>query len=255
MNPKVPEILSKFFRKCNPQAFLHDVNNADLPALGSTYRDNTSGLVWGVLAHAGPDKYQKSYDDYQFEYYVTPVRERKIILTAIQHDNVVMHISLDDFNQYIPASDHYEFIRKDVVSIKRFEPCDVRDDCEFCDSPIKEMSIEKVYKKLNNPETASLQVINVKATAHGLSDLLIEFKDEKSGEWRGEKIKATWLPQDLLKVMPKKTLLESITFRKMIEDGFIVPITNGSAKRIMETPEAVEELERVDVKYKCDFKF
>lgn len=250
MKPKVPEILSKFFRKCDPQAFLHEVSNSDLPALGSTYRDNTSGIVWGVLAHAGPDKYQKSSDDDQFGYQVTTVKERKIILTAIDHDNVVMHISLHDFNQDIPASDHYQFVRKDAVSVKRFEPWHVLDDIEFCESPVKEMSIEKVYKKLNNPETVSLHVVNVNATAHGLADLFIEFKDERSGEWRGEKIKATWIPQDLLKVMSKKTLLESITFRKMIENGLVVPITKGSVKRIMETPEYAEELERIENSYR-----
>jgi hypothetical protein len=80
-----------------------------------------------------------------------------------------------------------------------------------------------------------------------LTELLIEYLDTTSVNRTPQvaKIKATWLPQNLLESAPKDALLKSQTFRRMLDTEMVVVITKGSVKRIENTPEYQEEIARL----------
>lgn len=260
MKPQVPDILAKFYKKNDTAIHIHEIKKEDLPEIGCLYRDNTSGIIWEVFAHTGGDTYKRTPAAYEYDGSLNDFskkayeKERLVILKAVdpEAEGVFMHLDPSLFKAKIHSGEHYAVIVKADPEIKRFEEVDGLESSEipFWKRGVKTLSAEKVMKKLNNPDTTSLYVLNVYPTPHGLVDLLFEYVDETSPNKNPvvDKIEATWLPQDILKRIPKSVLINSPTFLRYLNGGFIQPITNGSAKLIMETPEAENELERISGK-------
>jgi hypothetical protein len=252
MKPQVPDILSKFYDKHDPAAFLHEIQTEDLPELGTLYRDNTTGIVWEVLAHSGSDVYEGEAKN---GYYGNPAllskndlkRERLIILQSVEPEGVTMHVTPDVIKSRIHSSEHYKVALKAQPQVARFEEVDsFENTAPFWRRAVKTMTTEKTLRKLADPATTSLYVLNVYPTPHGLADLLIEYLDENTVNRVPQiaKVEATWLPQDLLESVPKDALLKSQTFRRMLDNNMIAPITKGSARLIMDAPEYQAEVDR-----------
>jgi hypothetical protein len=254
MKPQVPDILSKFYDKHDPAAFLHEIKTDDLPEIGTLYRDNTTGIVWEVLAHSGSDTYE-SPDISTYNYYPPASalgkkeKQRLIVLKSVEPVGVTMHVTPDKLKDRIHSSEHYKMALKAQPQVARFEEVEsYSDDAPFWRRGVKVMGTGKTLRRLTEEDTTSLYVLNVFPTPHGLAELIIEYLDENTPNRhpKGTRVEATWLPQDLLKEVPKAALLKSQTFRRMLDAKMILPITEGSARRIMETPEYQEELDRVN---------
>jgi hypothetical protein len=253
MKPQVPDILSKFYDKHDPAAFLHEIQTEDLPELGTLYRDNTTGIVWEVLAHSGGDLYDAVKTNYLGYCENTSLlkkdRERLVILQSVEPEGVTMHVKPDVIKSRIHSSEHYKVALKAQPEVARFEEVEsFESTAPFWRRAVKKMTTEKTLRKLTDPATTSLYVLNVYPTPHGLADLLIEYLDENATTRTPKiaKVEATWLPQDLLESVPKAALLKSQTFRRMLDNNMIAPITKGSARLIMDTPEYQVEVERMN---------
>lgn len=252
MKPQVPDILSKFYDKHDPAAFLHEIQTDDLPELETLYRDNSTGIVWKVIAHSGDDLYDAGETDYlgycENTSLVKKARQRLVILQAVAPGGVTMHVAPSVLKDRIHSSEHFRMALKAQPEIARFEEVDGLGSYEvpFWKRGIKTMTTEKTLRKLTEAETTSLYVLNVYPTSHGLAELLIEYLDENATNRSPKiaKVAATWLPQDLLESVPKEALLKSQTFRRFLDGEMVVAITNGSAKRIKATPEYQVEVDR-----------
>jgi hypothetical protein len=253
MKPQVPDILSKLYEKNDPEVGRHEIKTDDLPEVGAIYRDNTTGIVWKVIAHSGGDVYEYDrLDEYggsgAFSLSKKDCkRERMVIMQSVEPEGVTMHVEPEVLKSRIHSSDHYKMIVKAQPDILRFEKLDQVEskDVPFWKRGVKRLNSKEALEKLANPKTTSLYVLNVFASQHGLADLIFEFSTPLSeGRPYVEKIAATWLPQDMLSLVPREALLNSVTFRRYLDKGLIVVITNGSAKRIQATPEHKDESEK-----------
>jgi hypothetical protein len=259
MNPQVPSILSKFYDKHDPAIYLHKIKTDDLPEIETLYRDNTTGIVWEVIAHSGGDVYERGGNPgYSYAYYGETTstslsksdqrHDRMVIMQSVEPEGVTMHVAPHVLKSRVHSSEHYRLALKAQPEIDRFEEVEGigNDAVPFWTRGIKTMSTEKTLRKLRDEATTSLYVLNVFPTPHGLAELLIEYVDESTPNRTPviAKVEATWLPQDLLESVPKAALLKSQTFRCMLDKEMIIPITKGSAKQIMETPEYQVEVDR-----------
>jgi hypothetical protein len=253
MKPQIPKILSKFYDKHDPAVCKHEIQTDDLPEIDKLFRDNTTGIVWKVVAHSGADVYDAEETDYPGYHknisLVKKQRERLVILTAVEPAGLTMHVTPQTLKTRIHSSEHFRIALKAQPQIDRFEELDALEsnDAPFWRRGVKVMDTEKTLCKLAEAETTSLYVLNVYPTPHGLADLLIEYLDGNATHRTPQvaKVAATWVPQDLLASIPKDALLKSQTFRRFLDGGMIVAITKGSAKMIMETPEYEFEAERL----------
>lgn len=254
MKPQVPDILSKFYDKHDPAAYLHEIQTDDLPQIGTLYRDNTTGIVWKVIAHSGGDVYVAFENPVYTNGLMTASlrkqdheRDRLVVLQG--PEGITMHVAPQVLKSNIHSSEHYRIALKAQPTVARFEELEhlESNDAPFWKRSIKTMNTEKTLRKLKESNTTSLHVLNVYPTQQGLASLFIEYIDMHSVNRSPQvsKIKPTWLPQDLLESIPKEALLNSQTFRRFLDDGMVVAITNGSAKRIKETPEYKAEVERL----------
>jgi hypothetical protein len=248
MKPQVPDILSKFYDKHDPAALVHEIKTDDLPEIETLFRDNTSGIVWKVIAHSGGDVYESpTSDGYDYSGRQLPLgkknRERMVILQSVVPEGNTMHIDPHVLKNRIHSSEHYRLAIKAQPQIARFEELEFleNNDAPFWKRGIKVMNTEKTLRKLTEAETTSLYVMNVYPTPHGLAELFVEYVDGVMA-----KVEPTWIPQDLLESIQKDALLKSQTFRRLLDNGMIVAITNGSAKRIQATPEYRAELDRLN---------
>lgn len=252
MKPQVPNILSKFYDKHDPDANLYKIQTDDLPEIETFYRDNTTGIVWQVIAHSGSDLHEPSdgrYENYGSVSLVKQERERLIILKAVDPEGVTMHVTPHVFKSRIHSSEHYKMALKAQPEVARFEELDELNEVRetFWSRGVKMMNTEKTLRKLAEAETTSLYVLNVYPTQHGLAEMPVEYVNGSMTN-----VKATWLPQDLLESIQKDVLLKSQTFRRLLDRGMIVAITNGSAKRIKATPEYRVEVDRMNEKMAPD---
>jgi hypothetical protein len=255
MKLRVPNLLAKFYKKHDPAAHLHEINTKDLPELDALYRDNSTGIVWKVLAHSGGDIHVVDFGGYAYGE-ITSLRkednepERLVILQSVEPEGATMHVTPYAFKSRIHSMDHYKVVVKAEPDIERFTKlAELEDDgIPFWQRGVKTLTTQQTLQALSQESTTSLHVINVYATKHGLADLLIEYLDENAvtREPKIAKVEATWLPQDLLESVPKQALLKSQTFRRFLDGGFIKVIRSASVGRIMATPEAEVEVERMN---------
>lgn len=249
---QVPYILSQIYRKHGKVLESKPIDTKDLPAIGSLYRDNVTGYLWEVFAHAGGDTYvEENRVDYYESFDLRQIKKEDRVILLKSVAGALIYVTPEVFRSDIPASEHYEFVSKVEPTVKRFELAEFPDEEPIDDELITVMSTEKVIRKLTKESTTSLYILNVYTTNHGLTDLLIEYKADGFEGYRpiGVKIAASWVPQDLLMQIPRTELLNNIAFRKMLDSGMIVAISKGSAKRILETPECEEEIERLGSAY------
>lgn len=250
---QIPYILSKIYRKHGKVQESKPIKTKDLPEIGSFYRDNVTGELWEVFAHAAGDAYvaENRADYYGEPYDLRQNREDSRVILLKSGAGALIYVTPEGFRSDIPANEHYEFVSKVEPTVKRFELAEFPDEEPLDDELIKVMSTEKVLRKLTKQDTTSLYILNVYATNHGLTDLLIEYKIDGLDGYRpiGVKIAASWVPQDLLMQIPRTELLNNIAFRRMLDSGMIMAISKSSAKRILETPECSEEIERLGGTY------
>lgn len=252
MKPQVPDILVNLYKKIDPEADKLVVDILSVPPLGRLYRDNTSGIVWRVFAYSGDDPYEPGRHDDRYELVslkvTKPSRDVLVLLQSVNNEKLMMHLEPEVLESSILSLDHYKVVMKDSPRVQRFEIVEFEEDIEPTEPAqvVKTMSIEKTIRKLNDPMTTSLHILNVFPTPHGLAELLVEYLDNNPAQRpQIAKIQASWIPQDILALVPREALLNSQTFRRYLELDFILPITRGSAKRIKETPEYKVELERL----------
>jgi hypothetical protein len=253
MKPTVPNLLAKFYTKHDPAIYLHEIKTTDLPDVGTLYRDNTTGIVWKILAHSGGDNSIQDFGAYGYGE-ITSLRksdhepERLLILQSVEPEGATMHVSPCTLTARIHSMDHYKMVMKATPDIERFTKLDRlgNNTVPFWKREVYPLNTDETLRSLARESTTSLFVINVYATKHGLVDLLVEYLDENSVNRSPQvaKIAATWLPQDLLESVPKAALLKSQTFRRFLDNGFIKVITANSAKRVFETEEGRAEIER-----------
>lgn len=252
MKPQVPDILVQLYKKIDPAADKQVVDTLQLPPIGRLYRDNTSGVVWKVLAYSGDDTYEQSrntdhYEAVSLKVTKTP-REVLVILQSVNNEKLIMHLKPEVLASDILSLDHYKVVMKDSPRVPRFEIIEFAEVIEPAEPTkgVKAMSVDKTIRKLTDPMTTSLHILNVYPTPHGLAELLVEYLDNNPSQRpQIAKIQASWIPQDILALVPREALLNSQTFRRYLERGFILPITRGSAKRIKETPEYGAEVQRL----------
>ncbi len=252
MNPQVPNILSKFYDKHDTAAYLHQIKTDDLPELETLHRDNTTGIVWEVVAYSGADVYESVDGDPSYAERVSLGKKdngRLVILQSVAPEGATMHVKPEVFKSRIHSMDHYQLLVKAQPSVERFTELDTLEntDTPFWKRDVKTMDVVKTLRKLSDPTTTSLYVLNVFSTPNGLAELTIEYVDNNTPNRSPvvAKVNATWLPQDLLESIPREVLLKSQTFRRYMDSGMITPITKGSAKLIMETPEYRVEVDRM----------
>jgi hypothetical protein len=252
MKPQVPDILVQLYKKIDPEADKLSVDILSVPPLGRLYRDNTNGVVWKVLAYSGDDMYEPgananldrliSLNDTQRS------RDVLVILQAVNNEKLVMHLEPEVLESEILSLDHYKVVMKDSPRVPRFEIVEFAEEIDTPDQVkgVKTMSVDKTIRKLTDPMTTSLYILNVYPTPHGLAELLVEYLDNNPTQKpQIATIQASWIPQDILSLVPREALLNSQTFRRYLERGFILPITRGSAKRIKATPEYEVEAKRL----------
>ncbi len=265
MKPQVPDILVQLYKRIDPEADKLVLDELSIPPVGGLYRDNTNGVVWKVLAYSGDDTYEpESNANLSRPVYLSATKRSRdvlVILQAVNNEKLIMHLKPEVLESDILSLDHYKVVMKDSPRVPRF---DIVYEDEEIDTPeptkgVKTMSIDKTIRKLTDPMTTSLHVLNVYPTPHGLAELLIEYLDNNpSKNSQVAKIKASWIPQDILALVPREALLNSQTFRRYLEQGFILPITRGSAKRIKETTEyekVVARLAEMDDKLKTNPRY
>lgn len=252
MKPQVPDILVQLYKKIDPAADKLAVDILSVPPIGRLYRDNTSGIVWRVLAYSGDDTYEPARYEDRYEAVALnatkPSRNVLVLLQSVNNDKLVMHLEPEVLESEILSLDHYKVVMKDSPRVPRFETIEFEEDIESPEPTkgVKTMSIEKTIRKLSDPMTTSLHILNVFPTPHGLAELLVEYLDNNPTQRpQVAKIQASWIPQDILALVPREALLNSQTFRRYLEREFILPITRGSAKRIKETQEYEVEVARL----------
>jgi hypothetical protein len=256
MKLNVPDILVKFFRKHDPAAHLHEIHTDDLPLIGTHYRDNTTGIIWEVAAYSGGDTYEEPNSDPFYAYGLNreklgkPEPDRLVILKSVEPEGVMMHVAPKVLTSTIHSMEHYAVVQKAMTEIARFELVENYSDgsAPFWKRRVKVMDTDKTLRKLAESDTTSLYLLNIYATQHGLADLFLEYIDPMSSTKKPflARIGATWIPQDILQQVPSKSvLLEHREFRRYLDNGFIQPITTGSAKLIMQTAEYKAEIERL----------
>jgi hypothetical protein len=188
------------------------------------------------------------------EYHPVSLNETKrsrnvlVILQSVNNEKLVMHLKPEVLESEILSLDHYKVVMKDSPRVPRFEIIEFAEEIEPAEPTkgVKTMGVDKTIRKLTDPMTTSLHILNVFPTPHGLAELLVEYMDNNPSQRpQIARIEASWIPQDILALVPREALLNSQTFRRYLERGFILPITRGSAKRIKETPEYAIEVNRL----------
>jgi hypothetical protein len=252
MKPQVPEILVQLYKKIDPEADKLVVDLLSVPPIGRLYRDNTNGILWKVLTYSGDDMYEPVGNaNLIHPVYLNDTKRSRdvlVILQAVNNEKLVMHLKPEVLESDILSLDHYKVVMKNSPRVPRFEIVEFAEDIEPAEPTkgVKTMSIDKTIRKLTDPMTTSLYILNVYPTPHGLAELLVEYLDNNPSKHPNiAKIQASWIPQDILALVPREALLNSQTFRRYLERGFILPITRGSAKRIKETPEYEVEAKRL----------
>lgn len=246
MKPQVPKILKKLYKKESEATKDLKIKTSDLPELGTLYREVETDVVWEVVGRAGKGRKTHSlpYTENDFE-------NRLVILRSLD-DDVLIYVPpyiLDDNYTVFEFGSHVKVFEK-IDSTEEVVVASANDEEE-----VKVMSISKTFAKLADPLIEALYVLNVNVTKHGLADILLEMNNlNASGEEdvqdkiRG-RIKATWIPQNLLDYFPRESLLRSTQFRSLLEKGLIVAIKKGSARRIMDKEESQLELARLAEQY------
>jgi hypothetical protein len=252
MKPQVPDILVQLYKKIDPAADKQVVDTLQFPPVGRLYRDNTSGIVWKVLGYSGDDTYEPGSNDTRYESVSLNVTKSPLdilaLLQSVNNEKLIMHLDPDVIESEILSLDHYKVVMKDSPRVPRFEIVEFAEEIDTPDltKGVKTMSIDKTIRKLTDPMTTSLHILNVYPTPHGLAELLVEYMDNNPSQRpQIARIEASWIPQDILALVPREALLNSQTFRRYLERGFILPITRGSAKRIKATPEYDIEVKRI----------
>jgi hypothetical protein len=252
MKPQVPDILVQLYKKIDHAADKQIVDTLQFPPIGRLYRDNTSGVVWKVLGYSGEDTYEPSSNEPRYEAVTLIVTKPPLdilaLLQSVNNEKLIMHVPPDVLESEILSLDHYKVVMKDSLRVPRFEIVEEDEEIDIPDltKGVKTMSIDKTIRKLNDPMTTSLHILNVYPTPHGLAELLVEYMDNNPSQRpQIARIEASWIPQDILALVPREALLNSQTFRRYLERGFILPITRGSARRIKETPEYAIEVNRL----------
>lgn len=223
----VPKILQKVYTKTEPIGC--DFPTSDLPRVGDLYRDNLTGFVWRVYAHSIEGTFESS-------------RQRIIILKAEGHKSALMHVTPEQFVAEIPAQEHYEFVRKDALNFERFSKVSaLKKSLGFWkrEKEVEGLSVLEALKESRK----GFYVLNTHVTKHGLTDLLLQ--TDARGGTSGAKIGATWAPQNLSLGMTQSEIENSKTLLEYVRKGFVLPISEKTAKRIMNTPEYAEEVMRI----------
>lgn len=246
MTPTVPSLISHLYAKKNKNPNRDAIDTSGLPKLETYLRDNVTGIIWKVFAHTGEDIYISSASNHEPVSLKAPKRERMVILQSVNPSGTMMHLPPEVLDSRISSHEHFEVHNKRVIDIPRFEMIDSKDvqgkkrsPFSFWQRGIETLEPVEALRALEG--RGSFYILNVFATSHGLVDLLIS----ESPSNRSVNIRATWIPQDILSQMSREELLKSRAFRQYLNEGYIVAITNRSAKMIQDLPEFAEEEGRV----------
>lgn len=204
-----------------------------LPEIGSFYRANLTGIVFEVVKYA----------------IVQNSGMLLIILRALRGEATIM-VPVTTFSETINADQAYDYKGVGPCLYKKlYENIEVtlEDDGSKPES-VEALPIEKVQERLASKKKR-LYVINTFLTKHGLPDILFEFLAEGHTTPSVCKIPATWIPIDILSLVPRQALLNNQNFQNLVRNGRVKTLRKRDYKKIMALPEAQQEMGRVQQLY------
>lgn len=220
-----------------------------LPEIGTLYRDNTNGLVFEIVALA----MEPQGDETDIVSYVRKFQSLSVIMRGFLHTATIV-VSFQSFYSMLDPDRAYDFKGIGPYSEKkRFERTEVtakvNEGVADQESQVKPWSLEKIEKRLASKKKR-LYVVNTMLTKHGLPDILFEFSEaHERAKPEVCKLPASWVPVDILSLVPRKSLQNNARFLALLREGHVKVISKRNYRRIMETQAAQEELARVLTAY------
>lgn len=260
----IPHMLAHFYSTGSADLITEKYTIRDIekyPSIGAKYRANTTGILYVVDSIAlvehqtvTPYEYMDACDLRK----ISMPQDARIVLKSVEPSGITLIVTKDDFFSRIPSYEHYTGLRA-VYECDRYEKIDDPEPLPLIDrlyarykTPRKVVArdITEVAQVLENGP-GPLYVINTHVTRHGMADIIFECPSDISERARPDVvvIPATWIPIDVLTFVPRQVLASNSTFLNLLRQGVLTVIHARDYRRVMERPEAKEELERIQEKY------
>jgi hypothetical protein len=209
-----------------------------LPEIGTFYRHSVTGVVYEVLSLV------QDHRDQNLGY--KPLFLPLLIVLRAADSVSTIAVAFNDFYSCIEPEEAFDFKGVGPYSErKRFEQVDPPAPAKPIEY-LQALTLEQAQERLNSKKKR-LYVVNTMMTQHGLPDILFDYAQlHKDGKPTGVcKLPATWVPVDVLTLVPRESLVNNARFLSLLREGHIKIIRKRDFKKIMATQEAVTELNRV----------